>query len=289
MPLDYQTVKNWPFSDVTHTYSEKDTILYALGIGFGADPLDREQLRFVYEKDLRVVPSMAVVLGYAGQWHKDPKSTVDWVKILHGDQTLRVHRPLPPSGTVVGRTRILAVVDKGKGKGALIVQERKISDQASGELLATLTYTSFARGDGGFSERSGVSDASPAAPAAVPESAAELSCDLPTLPQSALIYRLCADMNPLHADPDIAKAAGFPKPILHGLCTYGVACHAILKSVCDYEPTRLKSLFLRFSSPVFPGETIRTEMWRRDGKILFRSRVLERDVVVLNNGVAEIA
>ena len=120
-----------------------------------------------------------------------------------------------------------------------------------------------------------------------PDDTPELSCDLPTLRQSALLYRLCADMNPLHADPDVAQAAGFPKPILHGLCTYGVACHAILKSICDYDPSRLKSLSLRFSAPVFPGETIRTEMWRRGSKVLFRSRAVERDVIVLNNGVAE--
>lgn len=289
MTLDYRTVKNWNFPEITHTYTEKDAMLYALGIGFGADPTDREQLRFVYEKNLVTVPSMAVVLGYPGQWAKDPRSTIDWVKVLHGDQSVEIHRPLPPAGTIVGRTRVLAVVDKGKGKGALIVQERRICDRASGDLLATLTYTSFARGDGGFAERSGVSDPSPPPPIAVPEEAPEAICDLPTLPQSALIYRLCADMNPLHADPDVAQAAGFPRPILHGLCTYGVACHAILKTMCGYDPARLKRLALRFSAPVFPGETIRTEMWRRDGRVLFRSRVLERDVLVLNNGVAQLS
>ncbi|MGP1679679.1 MAG: MaoC family dehydratase, partial [Burkholderiales bacterium] len=110
----------------------------------------------------------------------------------------------------------------------------------------------------------------------------------PTLPQAALIYRLCADPNPLHAEPAVAKAAGFARPILHGLCSYGVAGHAILKTFCGYDPAKFTGLALRFSAPVFPGETIRTEMWNRGGRILFRSRVLERDVVVLNNGVATI-
>lgn len=285
--LDYHTVKNWKLPEVTQTYTEKDSMLYALGIGIGADPLDRNQLRFVYEKNLLAVPSMAVVLAHPGFWVKDPASTVDWVRILHGDQSMKVHRPLPLRAEVVGRTRVVAVVDKGKGKGALIIQERAIFERASGEPLATLVHTSFARGDGGFSGVSGVSDPAPGAPESLPDEAPELLCDLPTLRQSALLYRLCADMNPLHADPDVAQAAGFPKPILHGLCTYGVACHAILKSICDYDPSRLKSMSLRFSAPVFPGETIRTEMWRRGSKVLFRSRVVERDVIVLNNGVAE--
>lgn len=288
MTLDYRTVKNWEFPEVTQAYTEKDTMLYAIGVGFGADPVDRDQLRFVYENNLAAVPSMPVVLAYPGQWAKDPRSTIDWVKVLHGDQRVQIHRPLPSAGTVVGRTRVLAVVDKGKGKGALIVQERRISDRASGELLATLTYTSFARGDGGFSERSGTSDAPPPAPVELPQVAPEAICDLPTLPQSALIYRLCADMNPLHADPDVAHAAGFPRPILHGLCTFGVACHAVLKTMGGYDPGCMKSMALRFSAPVFPGETIRTEMWRRDGRVLFRSRVVERDALVLNNGVAQL-
>ena len=123
----------------------------------------------------------------------------------------------------------------------------------------------------------------------MPDGAPDASCDLPTLPQAALIYRLCADNNPLHADPAVAKAAGFPRPILHGLCSYGVAGHAILRTFCGYDTAKLTGLSLRFSAPVFPGETIRTEMWNRGASILFRSRVLERNLVVLNNGVATIA
>jgi acyl dehydratase len=206
------------------------------------------------------------------------------VKIVHGEQALRIHRSIPVSGTVIGRMRVKAIVDKGKDKGVLVCQERSIVDKASGAVLATLDHITFCRGDGGI----GKSDPAPPAPASVPEGAPDASCDLPTLPQAALIYRLCADPNPLHAEPAVAKAAGFSRPILHGLCTYGVAGHAILRTFCGYEPEMLSSLSVRFSAPVYPGETIRTEMWRRGGTVLFRSRAIERDVVVLNNGVATI-
>lgn len=284
MPIDYDKIKNWPFPDVVQTYTEKDSILYALGVGYGYDPTDEAQLRFVYEKNLLAVPTLPVVLGYPGFWMKDSAAGIDWVKIVHGEQALRLHRPIPAAGTVIGRTRVKAVIDKGRDKGALVIVERSVTDKASGALLATLEHSTFCRGDGGF----GKSDAAPPPPPAVPEGAPDASCDLPTLLQAALFYRLCADPNPLHAEPAVARAAGFPRPILHGLCTYGVAGHAILRTFCGYDPAKLTGLSLRFSAPVFPGETIRTEMWRRDGRIVFRSRALERDVVVLNNGVATI-
>ncbi|MBE0620901.1 MAG: MaoC family dehydratase N-terminal domain-containing protein [Burkholderiales bacterium] len=284
MPIDYDKIKNWPFPDIEQTYTEKDSILYALGVGYGHDPMDEAQLQFVYEQGLKAAPTMPVVLANPGFWVKDPATGIDWVKIVHGEQALRIHQTIPATGTVIGRMRVKAIVDKGKDKGALLIQERSIVDKASGALLATLEHTTFCRGDGGF----GKGDAAPPPPPAPPEGKPDVSCDLPTLPQSALIYRLCADRNPLHADPAVAKAAGFPRPILHGLCSYGVAGHAILKTFCGYDPSKLTALSLRFSAPVFPGETIRTEMWNRGETILFRSRVLERDVVVLNNGVATI-
>ncbi len=284
MPIDYDKIKNWPFPEVEQTYTERDSMLYALGIGYGHDPMDEAQLQFVYEKNLKAAPTMAVVLGYAGFWMKNPATGIDWVKIVHGEQALRLHRPIPAAGTVIGRTRVKAIVDKGRDKGALVIQERSITDKASGALLATLDHTTFCRADGGF----GKGDEAPPPPPAVPEGTPDASCDLPTLPQAALIYRLCADPNPLHAEPAVAKTAGFPRPILHGLCTYGVAGHAILKTFCGYDPAKLAALSVRFSAPVYPGETIRTEMWRKGDTVLFRSRAVGRDVVVLNNGVATI-
>jgi acyl dehydratase len=290
--IEYAKLKAWSFRDVEQSYGEKDSMLYALGLGVGYDPMDEQQLRFVYEKNLKVLPTMAVVLGYPGFWMKDPASGIDWVRIVHGEQFLKLHRPLPAAGTVVGRSRIRALVDKGRDKGALVVQERSLHDKMSGELLATLEHATFCRGNGGFSEvpNNGPKGGDPAPPAkpATPEGAPDATCDLPTLPQAALIYRLCADPNPLHAEPAVAKAAGFPRPILHGLATYGVAGHAILKTYCDYDPSRLKSLGVRFSAPVFPGETIRTEMWRRGNALQFRARVLERDLIVLSHGTAEV-
>lgn len=285
MAIDYDKLKNWNFGEIEQTYTTKDSILYALGLGLGADPMDERQLRFVYEDDMAALPTMSVVLGYPGFWLKDPETGVDWVKVLHGEQGIIVHKPLPAEGTVVGKTRVTEIIDKGEGRGALILSERDVVDKATGDLLATLTSTTFARGDGGFGGPEGPSPK----PHALPERDADEVCDLPTLPQAALIYRLSGDFNPLHADPKVAVAAGFERPILHGLCTLGVAGHALLKTACGYDPARFKSMALRFSAPVYPGETIRTEVWRDDGVISFRSSVVERDVVVLNNGRAEVA
>ena len=290
--IDYASLKARKFPDVEQAYTKKDTMLYALGLGFGHDPMDEDQLRFVYEKHLLALPTMAVVLGYPGFWMKDPDSGIDWVRLVHGEQALTVHKPLPVAGTVIGRTRIKALVDKGQGKGALVFQERTLHDKASGDLLATLEHLTFCRADGGFSEKEGNGpkggDLPPPQKPAVPETAPDKVCDLPTLPQAALIYRLCADDNPLHAEPAVAKAAGFPQPILHGLATYGVAGHAIIKTFCGYDASKLRSLSLRFSAPVFPGETIRTELWKDGNRVRFRARAVQRDIVVLSHGTAEI-
>jgi acyl dehydratase len=151
-------------------------------------------------------------------------------------------------------------------------------------LVATVTQTTFCRADGGFG---GLPREQPA-PHKTPERTPDLVCDLGTRPEMALVYRLSADLNPLHADLDVAKAAGYPRPILHGLGTFGVVGHALLKSVCGYDPTRVRSFTGRFSAPVFPGETIRTEMWRDAHIVSFRARAVERDVIAINNGRAEV-
>ena len=284
MPIVYDKLLALKIPDVEHTYGPKDCMLYALGVGLGLDPMDEAQLAFVYEKNLKVLPTMAVVIGYPGFWAKELDTGIDWVKVVAGEHSLELHRPLKPSGTVLGRTRVLEIVDKGVGKGAIVYSQRTIDDKASGERIATIVQTTFCRGDGGF----GGPLRETRAAHAIPERAPDLVCDLPTRPETALIYRLSADPNPLHADPAVAKAAGFPRPILHGLATFGVSAHAIIRSLCGYDPARLTAIAGRFSAPVFPGETIRTEMWR-DGKVVsFRARVVERDVIALNNGRAEV-
>ena len=285
MAIDPDTLLNWPFEPIEHAYDFRDTILYALGVGLGADPLDEAQLPFVFEEPALVaLPTMAVVLAYPGFWIRDPKTGVDWVKLLHGEQGLTLHAPLPSAATVVATTKVTNVLDKGADKGALIYSSRTIMDKATGQDLATVTATAFARGDGGFGGASGPAPT----PHKLPDREPDDICDLPTLPQAALIYRLSGDFNPLHASPAVARAAGFERPILHGLCTYGVAGHAILKTQCGYDPAKLKAMDLRFSAPVYPGETIRSEMWRDGGVVSFRATALERGAVVLNNGRAEV-
>lgn len=285
MAFDPQKVLNWKFPEIEHAYSEKDTILYALGVGCGSDPAEPDDLKFVYEKGLVALPTMAVVLAYPGNWLESPASTADYSKVLHGEQYLTLHRPIPPSGTVVGVTRIKELLDKGKDKGAVLYVERQIIDKASGAAIATMTSAAMLRGDGGFGGKPGPQPA----PHKLPDSAPARHIDFKTHANSALIYRLSGDKNPLHADPKAAAAGGFKTPILHGLCTYGVAGRAVVKACCGGDPARLQSLQVRFSSPVFPGETIRTEMWPDGEQVSFRARVLERDVVVLNNGLARVA
>lgn len=288
MPIDYDRLLALRIPDVEHTYTDKDAILYALGLGLGQDPTNEHELAFVYEKNLKALPTFACVLGYSPYWLRNPHSGVTWNKVVHGEQAIVLHKPLAPHGEIVGRNRIVDVIDKGEGKGALVFSERQVVDRTSGDVIATLKQTTFCRADGGFG---GPKREAPG-PHPLPDRAPDLVCDLPTRPEMALIYRLSGDINPLHAEPGFAKAAGFPRPILHGLATFGVAGHAILRTVCGYDPARLTAMAGRFSAPVFPGETIRTEMWQDKSSggnvISYRARVVERDIVAINNGRAEV-
>ncbi|MGO9515164.1 MAG: MaoC/PaaZ C-terminal domain-containing protein [Steroidobacteraceae bacterium] len=287
--LNYRAVKNWDFGAITQSYAERDSMLYALGIGLGADPLDHGQLRFVYEKDLKTVPTMATVLGTPGFWWRNPRTGADWVKVVHGEQAIRVFKPLPPSATVVSYNRVTSITDKGAGKGAIAVIKREIKEQASGELLAEVVHGTFLRGDGGYSAGPEESDPGPPALPAPPDSPPSFEVELATLERQALLYRLSGDYNTLHADPEVAKAAGFARPILHGLCTYGMAAHAVMRAVTGYDATRIRAFAVRFTSPVYPGETIKFQLWPRDSQSFhLRARIDSRDAVVLNNGVVEL-
>lgn len=284
MPLDADKLMALKIPAVEQSYGPRDCMLYALGLGLGQNSLNADELAFVYEKNLKVLPTYALVQGYSAYWLRQPDLGITWTHVVHGEQGLVLNEPVAPQGTVIGRTRILDVIDKGEDRGALVYSERRISDKVSGRLLATLTQTTFCRADGGFGGPKRVMPPPHALPAREPD----IICDWPTRPEMALIYRLSGDVNALHADPDFAKAAGFQRPILHGLATFGVAGHALLKAVCGYDPARLNAMSGRFSAPVFPGETVRTEFWR-DGRVIsFRARVLERDAVVIDNGRAEV-
>lgn len=285
--INYDKLKNWRSPPVRHTYTAKDVMLYALGVGMGQDPLDRDELRFVYERDLRVLPGMAAVLASPGFWVRDnPELGIDYVRLVHGEQTITLHQPLPIAATVIGETQVTRVVDKGAGRGALVYSEKRLTDEATGALLATTGSVTFCRGDGGFSGGRGAD--APAEPLqATPDTAPEVTLDFTLRPEAAFIYRLSGDINPLHVDPEVAAKAGFPKPIMHGLGTYGVACRGLVKAFCEDAPARFKSIGARFSAPAYPGDTIRMECWRMgNDEIAFRARVPERDVTVLSHGRA---
>ena len=289
--LNYAEARNRVFSDVIQPYAATDTMLYALGLGYGADPLDEDELRFVYEADLLSVPTQVAVLGAPGFFWQDPAFGVDWVTLVHGEQDVRWFRPLPPAATVIGKNRVAAITDKGAGKGAIAQVMREVIAQDSGETIAEVRQTVFLRGDGGYSRDGSESDPLPAPlpPIGDDLGAPHWTVELATLPQSALIYRLSGDFNPLHADPAIARAAGFDRPILHGLCTYGMAARALLRNFPGHDVSRLRRLAVRFTAPVFPGETLTFEFWQRSATdIAVRARVAARGVTVLNNGIAEI-
>lgn len=284
MAIDVDKLLSLKIPDTAQRYSSKDTLLYALSLGYGTDPVDTKQLRFVYEASLRAVPTMGVVLAHPGYWPRDLDTGMDWVRIVHAEQGLILHKPLPPEADVIGQSRVVSVIDKGAEKGALVTYERRIFESGSGDHLCTITQVMMARGDGGFGGPSG-----PAInPPVLPDRVADKVCDLITSPGMALLYRLNGDWNPLHSDPVVARKAGFERPILHGLATWGVAHRAVLHEVLDYESDKVASIFGRFTAPVYPGETLRTEMWIEPGEIAYRVSVPVRGVIAINNGIVRL-
>lgn len=282
--MNLQKVLEYPFKPIEHVLHPRDCMLYAAGIGLGARPEHPGDLQFLYERELKVFPSFVNVISHPGGWVQAPDLDVDWLRLLHGEQSFEIHRPLQPGKTYVGTFQVTDVVDKGVGKGALIMMRKTLREAGMADPVSTVTSTYFLRGDGGC----GGTTASAPPPHALPDRAPDGTCVLATLPQAALIYRLSGDYNPIHADPGMARKAGFERPILHGLCSLGVATRAIVQAVCEDQPERLKSFRLRFSAPVYPGETIATDYWLDGAVVSFRSRVLERDLIVLNNGRAEL-
>ncbi len=278
MAIDYETLMATSLSDLPIHYDEKDAMLYALGIGLGGDPLDPAELPYVFEqRGPHTVPTFASML------FPDTillESGCDVRQVLHRTQSLELFRPLPPVGNLLVNQKVISVVDRGEGRGAEIEVESELRRASDDTVICILGNRVIARADGGFGgpppvvrERHKIPDREP-----------DLVCDLPTRPDQALLFRLSGDFNPLHVDPSVAKDAGFDAPLLHGRCTYGIACHAILKTVCDYDFTLISGFDARFSSPVFPGDVVTTEMWQDRNVVSYRCKVNDRNVVVISNG-----
>lgn len=283
MAIDREALLAWDIPEVTQHVTARDVMLYALGVGYGADPCDEKELRFVYEAGLVAAPTIGVILCYPGQWHAAAGTGITSSHVVQGSQRLRIERPLTAPSTVRGKTRIVSVYDKGPGRGAIVATECVVRDATDGSVICVLGTSHFCRADGGFGGPPGP----PATPALAPLRAPDATCEFDTLPQAALIYRLSGDYNPLHADPQRAHRAGFPRPILHGRCTFGIAGRALLKAMCGYDVLQLKTMEARFVSPVLPGDRIRTEMWREHDGVRFRASVPARGVTVLDHGLAQ--
>jgi len=280
--MNIEQLTQWKFPEIRASYAKRDTILYALGVAACQDFLNPDDLTFVFEGRLQALPSQSCVLAHPGFWIKAPELDINVLKLVHAEQHFHLTSALPVEGEVIGRYRITGVVDKGTQSGALIYFEKSLH-QPDGQLLGTVESTYFLRGDGGCGNWGQAGRELPA----LPSGASSGFIDVSTLPIAALIYRLSGDYNPLHADPAFARKAGFEKPILQGLCTYGIACQSLIRAAGNFEARRLVSMGARFTKPVYPGETIRTEYWIfGDGAVQFRSLSVERNEVVLDRGVA---
>lgn len=283
--MNLEAIQAFRLKPVEHRYTAKDSILYGLGLGYGEKPDDLNQLKFVYEKGLRSVPSACVVLAHPGFWVNEPSLGIDWIKILHGEQSFEIVKPLPPEGVVRGEYEVTAVEDKGPEKGAVMYVTKRLFDATNDALLASVGSVYMLRGDGG----QGGFGVAPPPPEAIPQGEPSATFQVATLPQAALIYRLSGDLNPIHADPAAAVKAGFPRPILHGLCSLGLATRALIATIAAHEPEQLAAVSVRFSKPVFPGETLRVEVFGTGETVRFRAIAVERGVVVLDRGTARLA
>jgi acyl dehydratase len=261
------------------SWNKDQVILYHLGIGAGVPPTDPRELAYTYEKDLRVIPSFGVipvssalggiaqVPGLAGEFN--------FALLLHGEQDIEIHKTIPTDATITTKGRVAGLYDKGKA--ALCVLEVESRD-ASGDVLFVNRFSLFLRGAGGFG-----GDAGPKPGNEAPSRAPDFEVASRTLPQQALLYRLCGDKNPLHADPDFAKMGGFEKPILHGLCSYGIVCKAAVDTALGGDTTKVGRYQARFAGVVYPGETIVTSLWKEGNRVLIAARTEERNTPVITN------
>lgn len=277
MPIDPSKALAAEFPAVRSEWGPDDVILYHLGIGAGFEkPTDAKELEYTYEKNLKVLPSYGVIplAGTLSGLEAIPGLDINFSMVLHGEQDLVVHRPIPVSGEVEHKKRIAAIWDKGKA--GVIVMET-VSSDAQGPLF-TNRFNIYARGEGGFGGESG-----PPAGNQAPDRAPDISVESKTMPNQALIYRLSGDKNPLHVDPEYAAMGGFDKPILHGLCSYGIVCKAAVDHAIGGDTAKVARYQARFAGVVFPGETIVTSLWNEGGKILIAAKTKERGTPVISN------
>src|SRR3954462_7957129 len=281
MPIQYDELMALKNLGQKYSYGDREVMLYACGIGLGADPMDEKELAFVNEacavsRPLKVVPTFAsVAAGGAGPGEMN----LNRVLVVDGERDISFHKPLATAARITADSTVLEVYDKGKDKGVVISHQTVLRDE-EGEKLATLVASRFARGDGGFD---GPNLTQPE-PHRMPARNPDKTIDISTRPDQALIYRLCGDRNPLHSDPEFARRAGFPRPILHGMCTYGITCRGVLQTYADYDPSAFRQHAVRFSAPVYPGETVTMEMWKDGSVISFEAKVKARGVTVIKSG-----
>ncbi len=273
MPIQPDRLVAYRLPEIAQTYAPRDAILYALGVGLGHDPCAREDLKFLIEDGLEVLPTFAVTLASPGMWIRAPEFGVDFMKLVHAEQAASFHAPLATEADVVGSARVLSLTDRGPGRGAVLVLERTIRDARSDHAYCTLRQTLLLRGDGGFG-----GPAAPSARSIIPERPPDLRCRAVIDPRAALIYRLSGDRNPLHFDPDFATRAGFERPILHGLASYALAGVTVARA-CGFSPTRIRALQARFSGVVFPGDILEFRVWRDKGEATFQAFVGDRKVL----------
>ena len=280
--MNYEKLIQHQIPEVRQTYGPRDAVLYALSVcgGFWAQS-DQGLDTLIDVRGPVVLPSFVVDLGQPGFWLGNPVTTVDATRILHAEESFQLLAPLSPAGLVVGKTRIVDVVDKGSEKGALLYLRKDVVDLNSGQLLAHINRTLMLRGDGGYDGPSGQSRTTPG----FPETSPDYVITVPTTADQAFLYRLNGDPNPLHVELAKARAAGFARPILHGLCTFGIASTAAFHVLAAGDATRFRGFRARFSAPVYPGENLRIELWKTGA---VRVLAVERSIVVLSHGHADI-
>ena len=276
MPIEPDKALGAEFPEAQGSWDVDDVILYHLGVGAGVPPTEPGELEYTYEQNLKVLPSFGVipVFGALGGLFSVPGLSFNPVMLLHGEQDIEIARPIPTQAKVASSGRIVNIYDKGKG-AVVVIETATTDDQGP---LFTNRFSVFLRGEGGFGGDSGPKPGNVA-----PDRAADRVVESPTMPQQALLYRLSGDKNPLHADPNFAAMGGFDKPILHGLCTFGIACKAVVDQELGGDVTKVARYQVRFSGHVFPGETIVTSIWRENGKLLLQATTKERGLPVLTN------